>query len=198
MKKYINLIIILVICINIIIMLILIANISKKESNKKMKSQYNIVYDDTQSDDNTITVENYVQFVRCYTGNISTSYLNDNVKELAKESIPQLYSEIYELNESSLKDYYDQNKKSIDSILKFNDINEFITFAQIIKKSPKTLGKCKECKFELQNYKQDDDYAYLGLQIKYENDFELDIDIQFAMEQNNKGEPLIKFIPNKN
>ena len=168
-------------------------NLILKISEQKRVESYNLEFNKVNEDNTKIEIKNYFQIVRLYTGNASTSEMNTKIIKLAERYIPKIHSEVYDLNRNEIEKYYIEDKRVISSMIDFEDSEEFEEFAQILKATSKPIGNCKECRLILDNYKEDKEYAYIQMELTYENGLYLHFEIQLAMNRDDTKGELVKF-----
>lgn len=194
MKKIVNLMIVIIILINIVIMVKLCIKILEKKASTEIKNKYNLVYNVVEKKDKYIEVENFILFVRLYTGDVGTNCLKDSIIKFVNNDFPKLFNKIYNLNNDNIDDYYKNEKESINTVIEINNSTKFKYVVQSLQKSSQQLGNCKRCKLDLDSYKEDEKYAYLRLELEYESGLKFECNVQFAMNGNHSGELYTKFL----
>ena len=187
---------VLIVALIIILNLIIMANLIIKISERKRINSYNLEYNQTEKSEDSFELENYVFFARTYAGKMPTKYINSRAKKLTKQLIPIIYNNVYNTNEQEITKYYDSIKNDPKYIIEYKDLEDFKNFAQIITKTSNPSGRNVKCKLNLEEYKEDTNYAYFKMEVEYDNGLKLNFDVKFNMYENYEKGDVVKFIPN--
>lgn len=167
----------------LVLILIFIIIFSIYQVIKKNKENYTISMkkvDGTYEEkiENMFIVQNLYELVELSNRVIPTKEYTDGLESLVN-SLPLIYDETKELNESQLKKKYTQEK---DEIFEEYGIDSFETYQQIVEKSQihENLQKISEVRIEENSCEVDGDFITGKIKVTYESGQTIEMTIQFV------------------
>lgn len=181
MKKIKILIIILI----ILVICVLVGLIIYKASyNDELK-----VFDDGRTEDSQLLLNGFGVFSEKYSGNLKTSQISEYIQQNIKEDLPNLYKDIEKYDESSLEEYYEENKTYIKNNFGLTSFETFKEFSQKVQNINTDLEKWYKVNIDKETFVDTSDlegYSFVKYNVVYEDDSILNFSAYITHEKDNQ------------
>lgn len=179
-------IILLILCLCIIIGIFAYIN-RNAEMLKRAKSMTDLGINGRTADDQLL-LSGIGTFSDKYTGKLTTTEIREKIEKLTKESIPNLYNEIVDLDASGLKKYYENNYENIKEKFGQTDFEAFNKFAEKLQNISVDINSWYSVVIKTDTFVSEVDenhsYAYVEYKVIFENKDELSFSMYIANEIN--------------
>lgn len=157
----------------------------------------NYIYDDEQWNDEEYPYMGYMLFVN-YKGDLSSNNITKSMYYVANELIPKYYLKLKNSSQVDIESFYEKNKNSI--VLELG-IETAYDFYKIIEKMQNNFSKdnliFKGYAIEADTIKVKNNYTDAVLQIKYNDDQKIFLNVRIYNSINKKRNPLIYTLSSK-
>jgi len=132
-----------------------------------------------------IVPENYNFLVRLYSGPVDSSDLYDKLYSVIYTDIPNINNNLYGKTDGEITEYFNSNYQDIMDKFGIEDVNNFKNF--VLKVTQIKDAKYVSSSLDVANYKEENDYAYVDLDVKYSNNKEVKLTIKLSNSENNNS-----------
>lgn len=164
-SKIINIILVLLILLNIIVMTLLLID---KEKNKNK-------YD--------LEIKNFDEFIDIYGNETIGSYYKKYIQKLIEENLSSVYSEAKGLDETQLKEHYEENSSLIFSTIGIENYDDFKNLISKLDMYEDLNIRYKKVEIVKKSCKKNGDYVEAIVKIKYQGNKKLSLKISMMDSQ---------------
>lgn len=125
-------------------------------------------------------------FSEKYTGYYKTKQITEKLEKITKESIPNLYKDIRNMNDQKLEKYYNENSLNIKEQFGKTNIEEFKEFSKKIQSLDVNLNNWYSLNIDKNTFVDKSDkknYAYAEYTVSYNKDEKIIFSIYIAQTQ---------------
>lgn len=190
MKKYINILIIGILCICLVALLIVVKNNATSPNFK------NVI--DTK-EDGELNFSGVGIFFDKYVGDFKASDVAKKLEKVTTIYLPELANTVSEYNEIQLIKYFYQNQKSIKEAYGITECEIFVNFVNKIKETGIDLNNWYRLDVDEETFVNDSDkkgYAYVQYSVSMKNDEKINFSLYVA-KSSKKSIPYIIDVINK-
>lgn len=124
-------------------------------------------------EDGVLNLNGVGVFFDKYDGHLTSSKVAKKLDEITTTILPEMFKETKDLDEESLKKYYEQNTSTINLKLGISTFGKFSNFIQELKETNLELDTCYRLNVLKETFKNESDipnYAYVEYEVVFKNE----------------------------